>query len=512
VQPFFVSSIAVLLGVGALAGAVTLGIIPLVTQVARRYGLLDHPDGDRRIHTRPVPRLGGVGILAGVVVAIATLSLLPGPAADVVRNAPLLPGMLWGAAIIFTVGLLDDLGGVKPLHKLLAQTAAALVAVSYGFDIQAIGLSGVGTITLGPVGTALAVLWIVGISNAFNLIDGLDGLAGGVAFVGLFSVVTASALLHNSFPMIIAFAVIGSTFAFLRYNRTPATIFLGDSGSLVMGFLLAILSVSGATGADHVTQAAVPLAGLAFPIADTAIAMARRWLRSEPLSRADGRHVHHQLLALGLTPARTVSALVIFFAFVAAGGLALAFASPRLTLALIGATSVSAVIGIVYAIRWLKYDEFIEASASLASAMRKARDVIRFRILARELGRAVGTADSLESLVAILNECAPDLRLQHIEIVRETPLDPVGDGVIPARVAQRPWKLDCPINIEDPSNRHAVTMLRIWSDRSMGGTSVSAERVAARLIPEIEAWMRRQPGAAETKMTKQERRRRDRRG
>jgi UDP-GlcNAc:undecaprenyl-phosphate/decaprenyl-phosphate GlcNAc-1-phosphate transferase len=475
----------------AFAIAATIGLVltPMIAAVARRYGWLDEPDGQRRMHKLAVPRLGGVAIFAGVLAGLFAVLLLPAPLTMVGPETwRLLPGLLAGGAIVFIVGLFDDLRGVPPVVKLLAQTAAALLALAFGFDLPRVGVIGVGTIELGWMGAPLAVLWIVGVSNAFNLIDGVDGLAGSVALIGLGGVAVSSLLLGHTVPLLIAAALAGGMAAFLRYNKSPATIFLGDSGSLVVGFLLAVLTVQSAATPDGTVQAFVPLAVLAFPLLDTAIAMARRWLRGDPLSRADGRHVHHQLLALGLSPKATTAVLAAVFTVVAGLGLLLTFAPPNVVLSLAALSLVFGTTGLAYALRWLNYDEFIEFGASLESALRKARAIVRTRILAREVGRDVAEAPSLDALRALLSERAADLSLLDIELVLDDARSHEADGILPADGARRPWRLDCPVVVPGEDRSARVLTLRLWCERQQAGQSVNAERIAARLVPAIEAW------------------------
>ena len=169
---------------------------------------------------------------------------------------------------------------------------------------------------------------LVGVSNAFNLIDGLDGLAGGVGVIALAAIGAAAAVLGSLRVPLQALALAGALIGFLRYNRPPARIFLGDSGSLVVGFLLAFISVRGSSTKGGVVQGLVPILALSYLLLDTGIAMLRRWLRGAPLSRADDRHIHHQLLAHGLTPRRAVATIYAASAFIALLGLCVTFVPP----------------------------------------------------------------------------------------------------------------------------------------------------------------------------------------
>src|SRR5439155_18380848 len=181
-------------------------------------------------------------------------------------------GFLIGASIVFLIGLVDDIRGVSPLLKLIGHSAAALIVAAYGFHVDAVTLAGNRTILLGQASIPITVLWIVGITNAFNLIDGVDGLAATFALIGLITVAVAEILVglfHHS--LVVVAVAVGAMFAFLRYNRAPAKVFLGDAGSTTLGFFLSIeLWVSSTTPAN-ITYALVPIFALAYPITDTTI-------------------------------------------------------------------------------------------------------------------------------------------------------------------------------------------------------------------------------------------------
>jgi UDP-GlcNAc:undecaprenyl-phosphate GlcNAc-1-phosphate transferase len=267
----------------AVAFVLTSVLIPLVTRVAIFYKLLDHPDGDRRLHRSPIPRLGGVAIFISTGIALAVSILWDRLDASIALPlSPLLPGILIGAVIVACLGLVDDLVGVRPSIKLTSQTIAAFAVIAYGFRIDTLSFGGTASLALGPAAVPLTVFWIVGITNAFNLIDGVDGLAGVFALIAIAASSISNILLHGPSVMLLSAAMFGSVLAFLRYNKSPARIFLGDSGSMTLGFVLAIRTVSSATAPTGSTYALIPLFALAFPIADTLIAIARRWIRDVP--------------------------------------------------------------------------------------------------------------------------------------------------------------------------------------------------------------------------------------
>jgi UDP-GlcNAc:undecaprenyl-phosphate GlcNAc-1-phosphate transferase len=295
-----------------------LVLTPVARELARRFGWVDEPDRRRRLHAQPVPRLGGAPIFASYLAALALLLVSPLAGAEIVRGGlPLAGRILPAAALVFAIGLVDDLRGVRPWQKFAVQLAAA--AVAFGAGVQITSLAG----WMVPAWLSLPVtlLWLAGCSNAFNLIDGVDGLAAGA---GLFATVTilVGALLQGNVPLALATVPLaGALLGFLRYNFNPASIFLGDSGSLTVGFLLGCYGVLWGQKSATVLGMTAPLMALAVPLVDTAVAIGRRFLRGQPIYVADRGHIHHRLLDRGLTPRRV--ALLLYAACGLAAGLSL---------------------------------------------------------------------------------------------------------------------------------------------------------------------------------------------
>jgi UDP-GlcNAc:undecaprenyl-phosphate GlcNAc-1-phosphate transferase len=293
-------------------------LTPLCRNLFRRWGLVDRPDGGRHLHARPIPRAGGIPIVAAYLGAFAVLLLSPLAAGGLVaQGLPLASRIFPAAALVFAIGLADDLHGLKPWHKLAAQAAAGCVAFWAGVQVTAVA-----GFTLPPwLSLPFTLLWLAGCSNAFNLIDGVDGLAAGA---GLFATVTIllGALLTNNVALALATVPLaGALLGFLRYNFNPASIFLGDSGSLTIGFLLGSYGVVWSQKSATVLGMTAPLMALAVPLLDTTIAIARRFLRGQPIFTGDAGHIHHRLLARGLTPRRV--ALLLYGACGLAAGLSL---------------------------------------------------------------------------------------------------------------------------------------------------------------------------------------------
>lgn len=290
-----------------ISSAVALVATPLIRDWAIRRGIVDEPGG-RRVHARVTPRLGGVAIMLGFFSPLALVLSLETEVAKGFLAAPQhVVGLLLGAVIVGAVGAIDDLRSVGPWPKLAAQAAAACIAFAFGYRIEAVDIPWVGTLELGLLSLPITVCWFLGVINALNLIDGLDGLAAGIAF---FAATSNGVIAHFNGASVVALlsaALAGSLLGFLRYNFSPASIFMGDSGSMFLGFVLAATALVGATAKSSTAVAILaPLVALGVPIFDTMLAMIRRTLARQSMFAADRGHIHHTLLDLGLTHRRAV--------------------------------------------------------------------------------------------------------------------------------------------------------------------------------------------------------------
>lgn len=264
-------------------------------KLAFYWGVLDLPDA-RKVHTKATPRLGGLGIYIGFTLVFLGAQDLTPP----------FWGVFWGSSIILLFGLLDDLKGISPWLKLLGQLGAALAAVSLGVRVDFITHPFDSFIFLGYFAVPLTILWIIGITNALNLIDGLDGLAAGTAAIAAFTLAIVAYLEGEAAVVFPALLLVSCILAFLRYNFYPAQIFMGDSGSLLLGFYLATFSVLGFGKGATFISLVVPIFILGLPIFDTLFAIWRRLLQRQPIFRADKQHLHHRLLEHGFSQRRAV--------------------------------------------------------------------------------------------------------------------------------------------------------------------------------------------------------------
>lgn len=283
------------------AAALVTGLIvtPVVRGYAHHLGLLDQPGG-RKVHETPIPRLGGVAMAIAIGVAIGGATLVTGDLGSTLGLRPnRAPAILVGVGLLLVVGIVDDVRGMRALVKLAFQVAAALLAWWLGLSIDRLYFPW-GIMELGPLALPITVAWIVAVINAVNLIDGLDGLAAGVVLtvLGAFGLLAAADGVDPT--LFIVAATIGAAVGFLAYNLHPATIIMGDTGSMVLGFVVAAVAISTTQDGVYPQAPWVPIIALGVPIIDTAWAVVRRTARGDPFFVADRGHIHHQLLRLGL--------------------------------------------------------------------------------------------------------------------------------------------------------------------------------------------------------------------
>jgi len=296
--------------VAFLAGA---GITALVPRLAVRLGAMDKPDGYRKIHRAATPRLGGVGVFAGFMAPMLVLftgfrhNLVAKPILD---DLPMFLAILLGALTVLLMGARDDIRPLRAGVKFLFQLLAAEIAMAGGLVIWRLSLPVVGELGLGPFAIPLTLFWFLGCMNAINLLDGMDGLAGGVSLIVCVTMMLAGWLMGNVTGMLLMACLGGGIFGFLIFNFHPARIFLGDSGSNVIGFLIAALAMMTSRKSEAAVALIVPVLALGVPIIDTALAILRRWSQRLPLSAPDRQHIHHRLLSMGLTQRRAV--LIIY--------------------------------------------------------------------------------------------------------------------------------------------------------------------------------------------------------
>ncbi|HWP82724.1 MAG TPA: hypothetical protein VNN76_08720 [Bacteroidota bacterium] len=352
-----------------LPAFLSFAVTPLVIAIAHRIGAIDLPN-ERKIHKHPMPRLGGLGIYFSMFLSLLAFSLL---APNIVPLGSLSSSkvILFTAAVtlMLAVGIVDDLKPLSPFPKLIVQVIAATMVYGGGFRISTVtDVVGLEPMSIGLLDFPVTLLWIVGVTNAFNLIDGLDGLAAGVGIIAATTIAAVSIMNSDPASAFMVLVLAGALAGFLPYNFNPARIFLGDSGSLATGFCLAVFSIESSTKGSTAFAILVPVFALGLPLMDTVLSMARRFLSSlistngengsilkklSSMFLPDRRHIHHQLVALGLSHKNVVLLLYLISCSFGVGAFIITTANN------LGASLVLVCIGVatIVGVRQLQYRE-----------------------------------------------------------------------------------------------------------------------------------------------------------
>ncbi len=319
--------------------AISFVTTPFIKKLAIRIGAVDVPKDDRRVHDKPMPRLGGLAIYIGFMAAVLIL----------VPYSTKLFGILAGATLIVMLGVVDDIKPLPSKLKLLIQIAAAFILVACGVRVEWITNpfdSVDGMAYLSFFSYPITVFWVVGVTNTLNLIDGLDGLAAGIASIAALSLLVVSIMNGHTVVVIFTAALAGSAIGFLPYNFNPAKIFMGDTGSTFLGFVLAAISIEGAIKGATTLAIAIPILALGLPIFDTTFAIIRRAVNGKPIMEADKGHLHHRLLALGLSQKQVVFTLYAVSAFLGLGAIVITQDNPIKSVAVVGFVAVTMVLAL----------------------------------------------------------------------------------------------------------------------------------------------------------------------
>lgn len=292
----------------AVVFVICLIITPIVIKFSKKFNLVDIPKDDRRVHSKPMPRVGGIAIVISMLLGLGIYYIITRNIPSIALNKKFL-GYLLGGIVIFAMGLIDDIVNLKARYKFLFQLAAAFIVYLFGIRISGIKIPFIYTdiINFGWLDLPITLLWIIGITNAINLIDGLDGLAAGISAISatalLIIFITTSASLE---AIVITAVLVGATLGFLPYNFNPAKTFMGDVGSNYLGFTLATVSILGLAKGYTILAIIVPIIALGVPIFDTLFAMIRRFLKGQPMLSPDGAHIHHRLIKRGFSQRQAV--------------------------------------------------------------------------------------------------------------------------------------------------------------------------------------------------------------
>ncbi|HEV7681986.1 MAG TPA: MraY family glycosyltransferase [Pyrinomonadaceae bacterium] len=383
-----------------IATLASLVITPLIRRFCQRFNLLDVPVDGRRVHKYGIPRLGGVAIFASMVIALSTLllfsNLLTQTLGSHIAEFVLI---LLPTALVLLLGVYDDLRGANAIVKFLGLTLIAALFYGMGGRIETLTIPLIGAFSLPPViGFLITVFWLVGIANAFNLIDGMDGLASGAALFSAIVILVISLVSSNPLTIVIALVLSGALAGFLRYNFNPASIFMGDSGALSVGFLLAALSIVGVQKATTAVAVITPILAFGLPVVDTSVTMARRLVGRRPLFAGDSEHIHHMLLARGWSQRRV--ALILYAVCAVFGLVATLFTRTSTPLTGVVLFVVSAVV--VIGVGQLRYHEVEELRAGVRRTVSHRRVRVANNVRVRRAGLALSKAVNLNQVFEAL--------------------------------------------------------------------------------------------------------------
>lgn len=288
---------------------ICLILTPIVIKLCRKYNIVDVPKDSRRVHSKPMPRIGGVAIVTSMLIGFLIYYLLTKDIPSIALNEKFL-GYIIGGLIIATMGLIDDLFNLRARYKFFFQLAAGLVVYYFGIRISGIKIPFIYTDMIDFawwIDLPLTLLWVIGITNAINLIDGLDGLAAGITAISATSLLIIFIATSASLEAIIISAVlVGAVLGFLPYNFNPAKTFMGDVSANFLGFTMAVVSILGFAKGYTMIAIIAPVLALGIPIFDTVFAMVRRFLKGQPMLKPDGGHIHHRLIRRGFSQRQAV--------------------------------------------------------------------------------------------------------------------------------------------------------------------------------------------------------------
>lgn len=459
-----------------LSGLISALGTPLIRRLASSRGLFDMPDGKRKAHLRPVPRVGGVAIAMSFSLSYAIWMFTPMKSVSQIFSGglPLALALSPAAVLIFCTGLADDLWGVAAWKKLGLQAMAAVYLYQSGVQIRTLA----GTQVDGFISFGLTLFWLLLCTNAFNLVDGMDGLAPGLGLLATFTTLLVAVLQGNLALAIAVAPLAGSLLGFLRYNLPPASIFLGDSGSLLIGFLLGSYAIVWTQKTATLLGLLAPIMAFAVPLLEVALSVGRRLLRGKPLFGADRGHIHHRLLDRGWSAKRTVVALHVV------GLLAATFAVAQTVVYNYASGVVAALFaGLVWvAVQSLGYTEFKAAGQVIGSGLLRqtVRNEVAFET-ARERILKSGTAeDCWAALCELQTECAiGSLQAKLLGTEFTSPNPPVEGGwevVLPLGDGDR-------VNFSDDGNPNTTVL----SADHFAGIVGEALRVTLRTIRSLAA-------------------------
>jgi UDP-GlcNAc:undecaprenyl-phosphate/decaprenyl-phosphate GlcNAc-1-phosphate transferase len=399
-----------------VAALVSACLTPLARRLAFRLNLVSTPGG-RHVHAQAIPRLGGLSIFIAVASAMIVL-VLSGKLSTVLQASAVwkLLGLSIGASMMFAMGLADDMKGIRARYKLLVQIVAATTAFAFGFKIDLVSVPFLGDFSMGAFAFPVTLFWVVGIVNAINLIDGLDGLAAGVVFVAALTNFVVATVMDTPLVAMLMPPLAGAVLGFLFYNFNPARIFMGDAGSYFLGFVLALCSISGPLQkASAAVSIVVPIVALGVPIVDTMLAMLRRVLEKRSIFSPDRGHIHHRLIDMGITHRRAV--LIIYAVSVAMSVGSIGIALGRSWQAGVAILAVSAVL--IGLIRFIGYFEYLKTVARTNRGIR-ARHVEWMRKVILRVPATLERARTEDEVFDVFRWLSREARLDAVTLFHGT--------------------------------------------------------------------------------------------
>jgi UDP-GlcNAc:undecaprenyl-phosphate/decaprenyl-phosphate GlcNAc-1-phosphate transferase len=480
--------------------------------VARKWVFV--PSSDRHVHIRPVPRLGGAAIFLTLWSLVLVSHFAPvyfGVGAHPWSNVTL--KILGPATIIFVVGLTDDFCGLNAWVKFGVQTGAAALLFCNGLGITYVSIAA-GHPHLGwLVRLPLTILWVLWITNAFNLIDGLDGLAAGSALFSSLVTCVVAIIFHNQGILFMTLVLAGAIAGFLPYNFNPASIFLGDCGSLLIGFLLSAIAIAGSEKSPTVVAVAIPVVSLGLPIVDVAVAVIRRFLSRKRLFGADREHIHHKLLGRGISHRQAV--LVLYGVSACFGLLSLFLLNPHG--AAVATVLVVTGVGILIGVQQLRYPEFSELGRAANRTLNQRHVIANDIGICRALD-TLGSCTTLAQFCKILQQCLQPVGFDGFGLDLSSEL-PAGVAVYPFTHAdgrrfaffwnqattpsETDWKLTFGLSTRSRKRLGSLTLHRtnvaspLWIDLDVFGATGFSDTVAAVVEKMQDSWF---PKTQQTQM------------
>ena len=417
------------LTVGIIAFLLCLALTPLCRNIFLKYEIVDKPDKERKFHLRPIPRIGGLPIMLSYAAALGTMLLLaPRGATISIQHQRLFLSLLPAAVLIFLVGLYDDIRGLSAKQKLLGQLAAACLAVGLGARMSVFGsVPHSAWITI-----PLSVVWLVGCTNAFNLIDGLDGLASGVGLFATLTTLLAALATGNMGLAVATVPLVGCLLAFLRYNFKNASIFLGDCGSLTLGFMLGCFGLVWSQRSGTMVGMAAPLMAMALPLVDVSLSISRRFMRSAPSFGADRGHIHHMVLARGFKP--HVATLILYG--VSATAAALALLQTFMTREFRSVILILFCVLVGAGINYLGYTEISAAKQTLSH--KTVMRVLKEEIYLKELQQSIAKANTIDAIWKVVHQTCEDLCFASVDLLL---LGQTYEAIFDDSDAEPSWKM-----------------------------------------------------------------------